>query len=95
METTDPVFLRAVERLKRMAREGALVPELLGAAKADVADHSTTAHALVALHHAFDIPLAVATSLGLWRGFHDNPVGTHGDVLEEDYGELLRARVRD
>jgi hypothetical protein len=94
MGLEDPAFADTVERLKAMALEGAAVPELLALAKIEIADRSSTAHALIALHRAFDVPIWIVTALGLWRGFGAQPAATHGDVLEADYGKMLRDSVR-
>jgi hypothetical protein len=84
-----------VKELRELATKGAALSELLEWAKAR-AGKGKTVLAIAIFYRAFDLPMAVVTSLGGWTGFeaeHGNP-GRTAEELEAEYGELIRAHVR-
>lgn len=91
MVISESDFKKAVEKLKKLAREGALLAELLEAVKADVADRSSPVEAALAFYRAFDIPLFVASSLAGWSGFNAQNEGVSTEQLEAEFGELVRS----
>lgn len=95
MEIDDPEFLQAVADLRELAIKGAALPALLELVKARVGKGSFVLAAVI-FCRAFDLPLRDATSLCGWRGFavERGYRGTPIEVLEAEYGEVIRERVR-